>query len=141
MARKTRTARGAIPVAVESIKGALKDAPEGSTVQVIVRPPRLTAAEKREKILEMLDQGYTYIQIQDALQVSPSTISAVRARGATAPRNPSPSDLPVPAGKPAKASPAAVDPMAALELEEINAALARLEARKRVLMLIGGPVQ
>lgn len=143
-----RAPKEAINVAFEEVKGVLKTAPVGSSVHVTVRAPRLTAAEKRERAREMLDAGYTYIQIQDSLQISPSTIAAIRA-GLTAPRNPvDPSPVP-PARAPVPTGPALVPvshiPASAgrdinmIEIEELDRVIARLEARKRVLMIAVAP--
>jgi hypothetical protein len=149
-----RAPREAINVAFEEVKGVLKAAPVGSSVHVTVRAPRLTAAEKRERARDMLDQGYTYIQIQDSLQISPSTIAAIRA-GLTAPRNPvDPSPVPpavtrapvptgptlVPVNNPVPAGSAgSTRDINVIEIEELDRVIARLEARKRVLMIATMP--
>ena len=144
MAKDTSKATAA-RVAVSTVKGAVNDAPAGSQVTVRVIPPFLTPSEKREKVAEMLREGASYTDIQDALLVSPTTVSQVKKRmiaGLPVHAEPNPVVSPVIATVPAvttaalPAAPCMDIDTAMVELRYVIAKIRELEARKTELLRV-----
>lgn len=101
--------------AITAVKAAVRALPSGSTVEpsvLITTPSAMTHAEKDAAIMKMLDQGFSFLDIQSALKCGPNRISRVnRARPSTG----------TPAATAQVPAPAVINPAVTQETQETPA--------------------